>query len=603
MHARANLGIRGKPGIMDEKDEAVMEGRGSLHESDEFDFDWTAGKHHATSQDKTIPPEDMNPHSSHDRLDNDEYTTHATDSSAELKKDLSSLPSSISKRSSTPLETLLSSQSNCITLVVCGSLDTAITVKKLVSEFPASFVRVVSHTTRKRKDFEVDGRDYHFISNDEMEQLIDCGEMIEHCTLLSTSGHSSEKGGSQDSSAELYGTSATAIHHARQRGCPCVIISVTLAAAIMLRQKGIDGHFVVIHCDVYREESNYGVKFVLPANHSDVELVKQVQADIVLPKDSVYHALKEFAQSILPSTKPPPNQQYLEAVSAWEQITSIQPATLKQCPNVTFQLITYDELRQHFRTANLEHQRLTIQPTMHRGGVKAVTYKIFATKLRKSLHHERDLFFTIAKCHFDDGNPLHFRTLQTVYRRLTGGNVDCPRYGKHWEDIGFQQSDPATDLRGTGFLSLFHLLYTLSNPVTLSMMVNIYKLSKDATQHFPLCALAINVTQQTMVAMRDETLAKLCNQRGEVFNVTNEYFAASLHLFYCMWRRHKKTVAECADVLKQVEQTAHSDPSKLIVDYKSTLLQQYQPKVVTDDQPMRFTDINNLPEPNYEHFT
>ena len=581
--------------MAEKDDQATMEGRGSLVDSDEFDFDWTPGKHHATSVDnKTIPCEG-NSHPSQCSSDD------VTDSGAELKKDVPSLPSSISKRSSTPLETLLSSQSDCITLVVCGSLDTVTTVKKLVSEFPASFVRVVSHTSRKRRDFEVDGRDYHFIRQDELEQLISGGEMIEHCKLLS--GHSSVKGGSHEPTAELYGTAASSIHHARQRGCPCIIISATLPSAVMLRQKGIDGHFVVIHSDVYREECKHGVKFVLPADHSDVELVKKIQADILLPKDSVYLALKEFALSILPSPKPPPNQQYLEAVSEWEQITSIQPATIKHCP--TLQLVTYAELQQHFQTANLEQQRQMIQPTAHRGGVKAVTYKMFGTKLRKSLHYERDLFFTIAKCHFDDGNPLHLRTLQTIYRRLTGATVDCPRYGKHWEDIGFQQSDPAADLRGTGFLSLLHLLYTLSGSDTISMVVNIYKLSKDASQHFPLCALAVNVTLQTMVAMRDETLAKLCNQRREVFNVTNEYFAASLHLFYCLWRRHKKKVAECADVLKQVEQTARSDPHKLIMDYKATLLQKYQARAVTptDDQPIRFTDINNLPEPNYEHFT
>ena len=571
---------------MDEKDEAteaVMEGRGSLHDSDEFDFDWTSSKH----QDKSMPSNNKPPSPQGNGSKRDE-----TDGSPDVP---SSLPSS--KRSSTPLETLLSIQSNCVTLVVCGSLDTLTTVKKLVSEFPANFVRVVSHTTRKRRDFEVDGRDYHFTNHTEMRQLIDSGEMIDHSKLAS----SSVKGTAED---DLYGTSASAIHYARQRHCLCIIINAMLSGAVMLRQKGVDGHFVVIHAGVYREESDHGVKFVLPADHADVALVKQIQPDIVLPKDNVYLALKEFALSILPSTTPPPNQQYLEAVSEWEQIASIQPATLKHTPNITFQHVTYVELCQHFQTANLEYQRMMIQPTLHRGGVKAVTYKIFGTKLQKSLHRERDLFFAIAKCHFDDSNPLHFRTLQTIYRRLTGANVDCPRYGKHWEDIGFQQTDPGSDLRGTGFLSLFHLLYTLSSSDNISMMISIYKLSQDTTQHFPLCALAITITQQTMVAMRDETLAKLCNQRDEVFGVTNEYFAASLHLFYCLWRRHKRSVAECADVLKKVEKTARSDPSKLIAEYKTTLLQQYQPKPVTptDDQPIKFTDINKLPEPDDEHF-
>ena len=34
--------------------------------------------------------------------------------------------------------------------------------------------------------------------------------------------------------------------------------------------------------------------------------------------------------------------------------------------------------------------------------------------------------------------PLHLSMLRTLYKQLTGALVDCPRYGHHWEDIGFQ---------------------------------------------------------------------------------------------------------------------------------------------------------------------
>ena len=30
------------------------------------------------------------------------------------------------------------------------------------------------------------------------------------------------------------------------------------------------------------------------------------------------------------------------------------------------------------------------------------------------------------------------------------------RYGEHWNEIGFQGRDPATDLRSAGILSLLH---------------------------------------------------------------------------------------------------------------------------------------------------
>ena len=45
-----------------------------------------------------------------------------------------------------------------------------------------------------------------------------------------------------------------------------------------------------------------------------------------------------------------------------------------------------------------------------------------------------------------------------------------------------QGNDPATDLRGSGFLGLLQLLYILSNPVTLPLAKDMYKLSLHETQ-------------------------------------------------------------------------------------------------------------------------
>ena len=39
---------------------------------------------------------------------------------------------------------------------------------------------------------------------------------------------------------------------------------------------------------------------------------------------------------------------------------------------------------------------------------------------------------------FDDEEEIHQRVVQTIYKQLTGSTIDCPRYGTHWEQIGFQ---------------------------------------------------------------------------------------------------------------------------------------------------------------------
>lgn len=41
---------------------------------------------------------------------------------------------------------------------------------------------------------------------------------------------------------------------------------------------------------------------------------------------------------------------------------------------------------------------------------------------------------------FDNNEPLHLQMLQTVYKVLTATAIDCPRYGSHWDLIGFQVS-------------------------------------------------------------------------------------------------------------------------------------------------------------------
>lgn len=57
-----------------------------------------------------------------------------------------------------------------------------------------------------------------------------------------------------------------------------------------------------------------------------------------------------------------------------------------------------------------------------------------------------------------------------------------PRYGLHWEKIGFQGTDPATDLRGVGILGLCQLLFLVSNGLTPQMILQLLELSNDEIQ-------------------------------------------------------------------------------------------------------------------------
>ncbi|MBN3296961.1 ELMD3 protein, partial [Amia calva] len=206
-----------------------------------------------------------------------------------------------------------------------------------------------------------------------------------------------------------------------------------------------------------------------------------------------------------------------------------------------------------------------IQPTLRRTGLAALTHFLFGPpRLHRELQEERDLVFAIAQCSLDHSQKVHTRVLQTIYKRLTGSRADCPHYGPHWETLGFQGMDPATDLRGTGFLGLMHTLYLVMDPETLPLARDIYKLSQHQTQNFPFCVMSINITRIALHALREEALTKECNRRQQVVGVLNDFYVATFLSLYQTWKTQNKTISDSGFVLKDVETFAKKNPKQLL---------------------------------------
>nr|KAF6446602.1 ELMO domain containing 3 [Rousettus aegyptiacus] len=174
----------------------------------------------------------------------------------------------------------------------------------------------------------------------------------------------------------------------------------------------------------------------------------------------------------------------LRAQEEWEAVDNIQPETGNQASSdQSVQLISFSEALQHFQTVDLSSFKKRIQPTIRRTGLAALRHCLFGPpKLHRGLREERDLVLTIAQCGLDSQDPVHGRVLQTIYKKLTGSKFDCALYGDHWEDLGFQGANPATDLRGAGFLALLHLLYLVMDSKTLLMAQEIFRLSRHHIQ-------------------------------------------------------------------------------------------------------------------------
>jgi len=92
-------------------------------------------------------------------------------------------------------------------VIVLGPLKDRIN-DDLISAYPESFGSCVPHTTRPRRDYEVDGRDYHFVSSREaMEADIQNHKFI-------------EAGQYNDN---LYGTSIASVKAVAEKGKHCIL--------------------------------------------------------------------------------------------------------------------------------------------------------------------------------------------------------------------------------------------------------------------------------------------------------------------------------------------------------------------------------------------
>ena len=103
-----------------------------------------------------------------------------------------------------------------------------------------------------------------------------------------------------------------------------------------------------------------------------------------------------------------------------------------------------------------------------------------------------------------------------------------------------QGNDPSTDLRGVGFLGLVQPLYLVSaSAKTLQLAKDIYHLSQNETQEFPLMVLSINVTRIAVCALRDSLLARYV----PTFFFQRMYYTQPLFLNNSHWKLFESAAA------------------------------------------------------------
>lgn len=150
------------------------------------------------------------------------------------------------------------------------------------------------------------------------------------------------------------------------------------------------------------------------------------------------------------------------------------------------------------------------------------------------------MVFAIADWKYSENIPCHWQTLATVYSKFTGEKTTVYRYGSHWENIGFQGSDPVTDLRSAGYLGLLHLLFFALHAPTLSTQC--FSISKHQQNHFPLAVMGLNFTKMVMSAIRSGRLQVSKNRLtsvsvpGTALHVSDRFVLASCKLYVSLWQ-------------------------------------------------------------------
>lgn len=222
------------------------------------------------------------------------------------------------------------------------------------------------------------------------------------------------------------------------------------------------------------------------------------------------------------------------------------------------------------KNLNLSAQKRQVAAQTEKSG--GLFARLFAScsssKLPAILASERDQILAFAKVPFEDDNELHYEMLRSIFIKLTD-NYNCPRYGPHWEIIGFQGRDPSTDIRGAGMLGILQILaFVTQYP---EIMKEAYVFSNKDKLNPPLCSSMLSVTLIVMDLVREGKLnGQINSQRSAINAINNIYFA----IYFKLFRTYKNggyDIYQYPILLKEVTEAAKRNPTKILNTFLQAL--------------------------------
>uniref|UniRef100_A0A0N5B020 ELMO domain-containing protein n=1 Tax=Syphacia muris TaxID=451379 RepID=A0A0N5B020_9BILA len=181
------------------------------------------------------------------------------------------------------------------------------------------------------------------------------------------------------------------------------------------------------------------------------------------------------------------------------------------------------------------------------------------------LHDERLTIIALTIVKFSHSNPAHWEMLLYIYRSLSGDFVnDVPHIGPHWETVGFQDTDPMTDLRGVGVFGLCQLLFLISNGLSSQKLTQLLELSNDRVQNFPFAIVSLNWTQMVIDRLKRGKLNRLANQENSVLSVVNGIYRGCFLTFQTLWRARQCTTSDFCKIAEEIRTLVKRRPKHLL---------------------------------------
>lgn len=162
-------------------------------------------------------------------------------------------------------------------------------IKRLLDDIP-TLMFSISHTTRPKRETEVDGKDYHFVTRETFEEMIDNNEFIEWAKVHN----------------EYYGTSYKELMKTVAEDND-IILDVDVQGAMALRDKKQRAFYVFIKppsIEVLKDrlenrQSESSESLELRIWNAKRELAYAPQFDKVIVNEIVDKAYQEFKEAVL----------------------------------------------------------------------------------------------------------------------------------------------------------------------------------------------------------------------------------------------------------------------------------------------------------------